>query len=193
MLTKPTPLGGAVRTVTSGVLLLALVSVGIVGLLLFWGKLLKPGELSSVSLPVVAFVAGVAATFNPCALPALPGLLSFSGGIGGGSISVRRRLVLCLATCLGAMVMIVIFGIMVAIVGAGAKTVIAPHFRWVQLAVGLLLVGFAVLHLMGQTTRLPLVGPIMGLGSRMWERAMGRPTAGSSCLFGAGYVAVGAG
>ena len=86
-----------------------------------------------------------------------------------------------------------ILGIIVAFAGAGTKELIAPHFRWVQLTVGLFLVSLATLHLLGQTTRLPLIGPIMGLGNRMWEGAMGRPTPRGSYLFGGGFVLVGVG
>lgn len=59
------------------VLLLAVVSIGSVGLMFFWGKFLEPGQLGAVSLPLVAFVAGVAAIFNPCALSALQDFLTW--------------------------------------------------------------------------------------------------------------------
>ena len=181
----------AVRRVVSGGLPLAVAIGGIAALLYFWSQLLRPGDLGSLSLPVVAFTAGVAATFNPCGLPVLPGFLAFMGG--GGGAGARRRAGLSLAASLGAMSLVIVLGIIVGLAGAGTKGLIAPNFRWVQLAVGLFLIGLATLHLMGQTTRLPLVGPIMGLGSRVWEGAMGRPTPRGSYLFGAGFVLVGVG
>ena len=184
--------GFALQRVTSSILLLAVAVGGVLALLFFVKELLKPGELGSLSLPVVAFLAGVAATFNPCGLPALPGFLTFVGG-GEKELTAPRRAGLSLATSLGAMSVIIVVGIIVALVGAGAKGLIAPYFRWVQLGVGLFLIGIATLHLMGQTSRLPLLGPVMALGSRMWEGAIGKPTPRSCYLFGGGFVAVGVG
>ena len=174
----------------AGAILVAVVTGGVLVLLYFWSQLLRPGDLVAVSLPLVAFIAGVAATFNPCGMPALPGFLAFGGG---GEIGVRRRAGLGLATSLGAMSLLIVLGIIVAVVGAETKDLIAPNFRWVQLGVGIFLVALAVLHLTGQTSRLPLVGQVMGLGSRVWEGALGKPTPRGSYLFGAGFVLVGVG
>ncbi len=174
----------------AGAIFVAVVTGGVLVLLYFWSQLLRPGDLNAVSLPLVAFIAGVAATFNPCGMPALPGFLAFGGG---GGIGARRRAGLGLAASLGAMSLLIVLGIIVAFVGAGAKDLIAPNFRWVQLGVGIFLVAVAVLHLTGQTSRLPLVGQTMGLGSRVWEGAMGNPTPRGSYLFGAGFVLVGVG
>ncbi len=181
---------GALNTFSLG-LLVAVAIGGVATLLFFWNQLLKPGELSSISLPIVAFIAGVAATFNPCGLPALPGFLTFLGG--GEQTSAGRRLGLSLSVGLGAMTLVIALGILVAFVGSGTKGLIAPNFRWVQLGVGIFLVSLAMLHLAGRTERLPLVGPVMGLGSRVWEGALGKPTPRGSYLFGAGFVLVGVG
>ena len=174
----------------AGAILVAVVTGGVLVLLYFWSQLLRPGDLVAVSLPLVAFIAGVAATFNPCGMPALPGFLAFGGG---GEIGVRRRAGLGLATSLGAMSLLIVLGRIVAVVGAETKDLIAPNVRWVQLGVGIFLVALAILHLTGQTSRLPLVGPVMGLGSRVWEGALGKPTPRGSYLFGAGFVLVGVG
>ena len=178
--------------VGAGVLLLAMVVGGVGALLFFWNQLLQPGELNSLSLPIVAFVAGVAATFNPCGLPALPGFITFLGG-SGEDTPVGRRLGLSLSTSLGAMTLVMVLGVIVAFAGAGTKGLIAPNFRWVQLVVGLFLIALATFHLTGRTANAPLVGPIMGLGSRVWEGAMGRPTPRGSFLFGGGFVLIGVG
>ena len=180
---------GTLQKIGSGLVLLGVVAVGVLTLLYFWNQLLRPGDLNAISLPLVALVAGIAATFNPCGLPALPGFLAF----GGENIGLGRRSGLSLATAFGAMTIIIVLGIIVAIAGTGTKGLIAPYFRWVQLAVGLVLVSVAVLHLGGQTNRLPLVGRVMGMGSRIWEHSMGSPTPKKSYLFGAGFVVVGVG
>jgi len=131
------------------------------------------------------------ATFNPCGLPALPGFITFLGG--GEQASAGRRLGLSTSVSFGAMSLVVALGIIVAIVGAGTKDLVAPNFRWVQLGVGLFLVTLAALHLTGRTESLPVLGPVMGLGSRVWEGAVSRPTPQGSFLFGAGFVLVGVG
>ncbi len=174
----------------AGAIFVAVVAGGVLVLLYFWSQLLRPGDLNAVSLPLVAFIAGVAATFNPCGMPALPGFLAFGGG---GRMGLGRRAGLGVAASLGAMSLLIGLGIIVAFVGAGTKDLIGPNVRWVQLGVGLFLVAVAVLHLSGQTSRLPLVGQTMGLGSRVWEGALGKPTPRGSYLFGAGFVLVGVG
>ena len=178
--------------ISAGLLLIGVVAGGVLILLYFWNQLLRPGDLNAISLPLVAFVAGIASTFNPCGLPALPGFLAF-GGDNGKALGLGRRSGLSLATAFGAMTIIMVLGIIVAIAGTGTKGLIAPYFRWVQLAVGLFLVSVALLHLGGQTSRLPFIGQVMGVGSRIWERAIGRPTPKGSYLFGAGFVIVGVG
>ncbi len=179
------------RHFASITLLIGVVAVGVLTLIYFWNQLLRPGDLNAISLPLVALVAGIAATFNPCGLPALPGFLAFGGD--DNAAGLGRRSGLSLATAFGAMTVILLLGVLVAIAGTGTKGLIAPYFRWVQLSVGLILVSVAVLHLGGQTNRLPFVGQVMGVGSRIWEHSMGRPTPKKSYLFGAGFVAVGVG
>jgi len=181
-----------IQRAVSGILLVAIAIGGVLALLYFWNQLLRPGELGSASLPLVALIAGIAATFNPCGLPALPGFITLLGG-NTEDAGVRQRLRLSLGASLGAMSLVLVLGIMVAIVGSGTKGLIAPYFRWVQLAVGLFLVGLASLHMTDQTSRLPLVGPVMNLGGRMWNQAMGQPTMRGSYLFGGGFVLVGVG
>ena len=133
----------------------------------------------------------MAATFNPCGLPALPGFITFLGG--GEQTSAGRRLGRSTAVSFGAMTLVIALGIIVAIVGGGTKDLIAPNFRWVQLGVGTFLVALATLHLTGRFDSLPLVGPVMGLGSRVLEGAVNRPSPRGSYLFGAGFVLVGVG
>ena len=181
-----------ISNVGAGVVFLAMVVGGVGALVFFWNQILQPGEFSSMSLPVVALVAGVAATFNPCGLPALPGFLTFLGG-SGEETPVGRRLGLSISTSLGAMSLVMVLGVVVALAGAGTKGLIGPYVRWVQLAVGLFLIGLATLHLLGRTANAPLVGPIMRLGGRVWEGAMDRPTPRGSFLFGGGFVLVGVG
>lgn len=187
---KQAPRIGTQRAVSLFVLP-AVVAGGIATLLFFWNQLLKPGELNSISLPFVTLVAGVAATFNPCGLPALPGFITLLGR--GEQTSAGRRLGLSASVSIGAMSLVLALGIVVAIVGGGTKDLVTQNFRWVQLGVGIFLVALATLHLTGRSDSLPVLGPVMGLGSRVWEGAINRPSPRGSYLFGAGFVLLGVG
>lgn len=176
----------------SWVLLLALAAGGVTALTFFFRQLLAPGELGSLSLPIVALTAGLAATFNPCGLPALPGFLMFLGG-DDQEFGLKRRSILSLSTSLGAIAIVLPIGLVVALVGAGTKELVSPYARWVQLGMGTFLVVLATAHLLGKTQSLPLVGRVMGAGGQMWERSIGKPTPKGAFTFGAGYVLVGFG
>lgn len=180
------------RNTGSIILLAALISGGVAALLYFWTQLLRPGELGGASLPLVALAAGVASTFNPCSLPALPGFLAASStGTGSGS---RKRLSLDSAAAAGgAVTVILVFGIIVAALGAGSKEAVGPYTRWVQLAVGIFLIALAVLHIANKTSGLPGLNRVVHVGSKMWDAALTRPSLRGRYIFGAGYVAVGAG
>ncbi len=167
---------------------LVMVMGGIAILVFFFRRLFMAGNLGTASLPLVALVAGVAATFNPCALPALPGFLMLAGS---GGASPGKKSDLSLAASLGAVSVVMLLGIGVALVGMEVQDFVAPHFRWVQMAVGAFLIAVAGLHLMRQTERLPLVRPITTLGARVWDGAVAKPTRLGGYLFGAGFVAVG--
>lgn len=176
-------------TLASAMAFLAMAGAGVLVLLFFFNRLYLAGKLGALSLPVVAVVGGVAATFNPCGLPALPGFFA----VGAGDASTVRRSQLSLAAGLGAMSVVLILGVLVAALGLEVQILVAPHFRWVQLAAGVLLATIAVLHLTRQTERLPLVGTLTAAGARVWEKAVRRPTPLGAYLFGAGFVAVGGG
>ncbi len=183
----------SLQRIVSAAAALALAVGGVAALLLFVNRLLRPSDFASVSLPVVAVVAAVASTFNPCGLPVLPGFFTAFAS-GGRPEGARRRIELGLGAGLGAVGVVFAVGILVSLAGAGTKGVISPYFRWVQLAVGLLLVVIALAHLADRTSRLPLVGRIVGVGGRLWDHAMsGRMTFRRSVVFGAGFVATGVG
>ncbi len=183
--------GRSPRHAASIVALILVVGGGIATLLFVWHTILEPDDLGLASLPVVAFVAAVASAFSPCGLPALPAFLTFSGA--GANVSLRRRSGLALSVSGGAVAVVLVFGVVVAAAGAGTDGLVSPHLRWVQLALGVGLIGLAVLHFAGRSERLPLIGRVIALGGRAWDASMERPTPRGGFLFGAGYVAVGAG
>jgi len=178
-----TPIGRRLASAAAPALLVLLAGVGVLTLLYFFHALWFGHNLGALSLPLLALVGGTAATFNPCALPALPGFLALG--------TQDRRPGPSVAAAIGAIAVVFVLGAFVAAVGVEVQDLVAPRFRGLQLAAGLLLVLLAGLHLMGQAHRLPLVSPLTALGSRIWEKALARPSWPSSVLLGAGFVAVG--
>ena len=116
MKTETSNAGRTLQQVGTGAILLLVVAGGILALLYFWNQLLRPGDLNSISLPLVALIAGIASTFNPCSLPAIPGFLAIGAGSDGG-VKLGRRVGLSLAVALGALTIVMALGILVAIVG----------------------------------------------------------------------------
>ncbi len=171
-------------------LLILISALGIGGLLFFWGRLLQPGNFGTLGLPLVAFIAGLAATFNPCALPALPAFLTLVAGGDSERSSYTR---ISLGAGLGAMALVLAVGILIAALGEGSKDFIRANFRWVQLGVGLFMVLLAVLHLLNRTSRLPVLNRLTDHGHRIWERIMTKSGPTDGFLFGGGFVLVGAG
>jgi len=161
---------------------------GIAGLLLFWYRLFAPVEFDAVSLPVVALVGGIAATFNPCALPALPGFLARSARPGrpGSDRAVP------LAAGTGAASVVVVFGLTVAALGAAAENALEPPVHSVQLALGLIVASLAILQLIDRADVIPLVGWLARLGARAWDAAVRRPGLRGSYVFGGAFIAIGA-
>ncbi len=181
--------GRLARVSASVIAFVAVASGGVLVLLFFAGQLLMRLRMDALSLPLLALVAAVAATFNPCAWPALPAFFALGGNAAEGGL--RRRPGLAVAMALGSMSVVVVFGGVVAWLGMQAQMLVAVHFGWVQIEAGVVLVALAVVHLLGLAGRLPLMSQITGLGARVWDRAVGRPNAGGAYLFGAGFVAVG--
>ena len=172
--------------------LVSLPIIGIIALLIFVNSLLRPGQLDTWSLPLVAIAAGLAATFNPCALPTLPGLLT--GFAGGGKLSVRARFQASAGGALGAMSVLALIGLLIALLGRGTGAALAPHVRWVHLGAGSLLVILAGAHVAGRTTNLLLSGRIIAVGARLWEQATTGPLSFRRAgALGAGFVAIGFG
>lgn len=178
--------------VVAALLLVQLVVLGIAALLFFWREILPGRGLSDHSLVLVALVAGIAATFNPCAIPALPGFVAAAGAT-GEEATARERLRLSAAASLGAAAVVAVFGLMVAVAGSSTGKIIEHNFRWVQLVAGIVLIALAAIHLAGQTSRLPFVRTAMGVGNRIWEGVAGQRSTASSFGWGAGFIAIGAG
>ena len=174
------------------VLLLEVVGYGVFGLLYFWEDVLPFRGFRDLSLPLVALVAGIASTFNPCALPALPAFVAATSSA-GEQVPRRERLRLSAAAGAGAAAVVALLGLLVAAAGSRTGDLVGERFRWVPLAVGILLIVVAALHLAGRTSRFPMVRSATALGSRVWDAVAGSRSTGSSFGWGAGFVAIGAG
>lgn len=140
------------------------------------------GRLGTVSLPLMAAAGAVASAFNPCALPALPAFMRRGGGARGDPGP---------AAALGAVTVVLAFGLVVTILGMEVQILVAPGLGWLQVAAGAALIAIALLHLTGRIGRLPLGAALVSAGSRLWELTLRRPTRLGDYLFGAGFVAVG--
>ena len=167
-----------------------LFGAGMSALLFVWSAIFKPEDLGTFPLPLVAVLSGVAATFNPCALPTLPAFLT---RLSAKENSQRKHLSNSFYTGLGALLVVLMLGLAVATLGEGLKPFVRENFRWVQLAIGLILVTLAGLHMLDRTARFPFLGPIIDRGHQMWEQVLRNPSPGGSLIFGAGFVLVGVG
>jgi len=161
---------------------LGLAAGGVLVLLFFSEGLLMAGRLGAVSLPLMAVAGAVASAFNPCSLPALPAFL----GRGGGARADPGT-----SAALGAVTVVLAFGLVVTVLGMEVQVLVAPGLGWVQVGAGAVLIVMALLHLTGRMGRLPLGGALVTAGSRLWELTLQRPTRLGDYLFGAGFVAVG--
>ena len=159
---------------------LGLAAGGVLVLLFFSEGLLMAGRLGAVSLPLMAVAGAVASAFNPCSLPALPAFLGRGARADPGT-----------SVALGAVTVVLAFGLVVTIVGMEVQVLVAPGLGWVQVGAGAVLIVMALLHLTGRMGRLPLGGALVTAGSRLWELTLQRPTRLGDYLFGAGFVAVG--
>ncbi len=178
-------------TAATLICLFILGGVGYLAFVAFMRQVLMPQAFGTFGLPLIVVAAATAATFSPCSLPALPGFVTL---MSAGSIpSLKHAVRVCLSAASGAVSVVVLIGLGVAVVGAGVKTVFSPYVRVLDMAIGVFLIAIALLHFLGWTTYLPLVKRITGLGSDIWERAIGKPTGRTAYLFGSGFVAVGVG
>lgn len=179
---------GAVESSLAGVFaLLGLIFAGVIVLGLFKLRLATGIRAAPPGLLIVAAAAGTAATFNPCGLPALPVFV----GLGVRRYGLRHRVATSLAVSAGAVSTALVLALIVAVAGLTGGKAIAAQARWLQLVAGIFVIGVAVLHLTGQTGRVPFVGSLMGMGQRLWDIARAIPNPLGDYLFGVGFLAVG--
>ena len=106
--------------------------------------------MSSLPLPIAAFLAGLVSFLSPCVLPLVPGYVSLISGVGVEELQAeekgRRRVVL-----LSSLMFILGFSVVFIALGAVATTlgrVVREYFPWLIRIAGLVIILFG-LHLTG--------------------------------------------
>jgi cytochrome c-type biogenesis protein len=121
-----------------------------------------------------AFVAGAAATVNPCGIAMLPAYISYYLGRKEGRAGVGRGLQAGLLLALGTFGVFTLMGVVIAALG----TAIAQLIPWLALLVALLLLVAGVMTLLGHA-------PSLNVGGTGQAPREGKPL--SFVSFGVGY------
>jgi cytochrome c-type biogenesis protein len=159
-------------------------------------------DLSNANLYLLAVVAGFASFFSPCAFPLLPSYLSFYYRAGQDKTAVSpgigRGLKLGLSSALGVMSFVLVLGVVIAILGAGAGkslSISGPEpsqfVRGFRGVVGLILLTLGIMQLTGRNLK-PKFVDVFAYRTRP-QRDGTRSAAATLYLYGLGYNAAGMG
>ncbi|MGH9670679.1 MAG: cytochrome c biogenesis CcdA family protein, partial [Terriglobales bacterium] len=106
--------------------------------------------MSSLPLPIAAFLAGLVSFLSPCVLPLVPGYISLISGVGVEELQAeekgRRRVVL-----LSSLMFVLGFSVVFISLGAVATTLgrtVREYFPWLIRIAGIVIIVFG-LHLTG--------------------------------------------
>jgi hypothetical protein len=181
--------------------LLAVAGLGYLAFLAFVKGILKPGEFASYGL-VLATVAGATASFfSPCSFTVFPSFIAFAGPPSEGAPGIRPRSTMQrgAVAALGVVTTALIVGIVIGALG----TSIGPSFsmfsnspnslvgKGIRIAIGSFVASMGLIHLLGWSHRLPLVGRVAAWATELSSTS--RPSLRSAYIYGATYVAVGFG
>lgn len=186
--------------VTLLILLLALGGLGYLAFLAFVKGVLLPQQFASYGLVFTTIAAATASFFSPCSFTVLPSYIAFSGSV--GDMGARRRFRLAfrngLVAALGVVTAAAIIGVLIGALGTGIGPGLSiasanpnPGSRALRITVGAVVFSLGLLHLMGLSHRIPLLGRI----SSWAVSAQGESSASlrSVYAYGAGYILVGIG
>ncbi len=159
-------------------------------------------DLAGFNLYLLAVAAGVASFFSPCAFPLLPSYLSFYYLAGQEDTAVSpgigRGLKLGLSSALGVMSFVLVLGVVIAILGAGAGknlSISGPEpsqfVRGFRGVVGLILLTLGIMQLTGRNLK-PRFVDAFAYRTRP-QREGQRSAAANLYLYGLGYNAAGMG
>ena len=180
--------------------LVALIGLGYAGFRWFATSVMPQPE--ALNLYVLAVAAGLASFFSPCAFPLLPGYLAFYHGAGQPQDESSRRtgstLRLGVAAMAGVATFVLVLGLAIALLGAGAAKGLsisgdAPSslVRGTRGVVGIILIALGVGQLTNRVIK-PRAADALAFATRP-RRDGGRSGAGGVYLYGLGYVAAGLG
>jgi len=159
-------------------------------------------DLSGANLYLLAVVAGFASFFSPCAFPLLSSYLSFYYMAGQDETAVSpsfgRGLKLGLASAMGVMSFVLVLGLIIAILGAGAGKSLSisgsepsQFVRGFRGVVGLVLLTLGIMQLTGRNLK-PKFVDAFAYHTRP-QRDGTRSAALTLYLYGLGYNAAGMG
>ena len=180
--------------------LLALGGLGYLGFLTFVRNILMPGEFATYGLIITTVAAGTASFFSPCSFTVLPSYISFasSGQDAERDKRFHNALKNGVVAALGVVTVVAVLGALIGLLGTGIGTDLSitgtnpsPVAMSLRIAIGAFVLSMGLVHITGQTHRIPFLGRISALAIR--AEGEGRPSLRSVYAYGAGYVVVGIG
>ena len=186
--------------ISLSVALLALGGLGYLGFLAFVKGILMPGEFSAYGLVITAVAAATASFFSPCSFTVLPSYIAFAGS--GQDVEPSRRFRNALrngvVAAMGVVTVVAILGTVIGALGTGIGAELSitgsdPSLvaKGLRIGIGGFVLSMGVLHVMGLSHRIPLLGRISVWAIR--AEGEGVPSLRSVYAYGAGYVVVGIG
>lgn len=180
--------------------LLALGGLGYLAFLAFVKGILIPGEFAAYGLLFTTVAAATASFFSPCSFTVLPGYIAFASS--GNDVTSERRLPSALkdglVAALGVVTVVAALGALVGALGTGIGPelgIVGPDpnigSKALRITIGAFVLSMGLLHIMGLSHRVPLLGRISALAIR--AEGEGGPSLRSVYAYGAGYVLVGIG
>ncbi len=107
--------------------------------------------MSSLPLPLAAFIAGLISFLSPCVLPLVPGYVSLISGTGVDELRTSEDTRLLRSVMLSSIAFIVGFSIVFIAMGAAATTIgqlTIAYRKWLTRVAGVVIILFG-LHLVG--------------------------------------------
>ena len=180
--------------------LLALGGLGYLGFLAFVRNILMPGEFATYGLIITTIAAGTASFFSPCSFTVLPSYIAFASS--GQDAEPDNRFPNALkngvAAALGVVTTVTVLGALIGLLGTGIGADLSitgadpsPVAKALRIGIGAFVLSMGLVHITGQTHRIPFLGRIAVLAMR--AEGGGGPSLRSVYAYGAGYVVVGIG
>ena len=186
--------------ISLAVLVLAAGGLGYLGFLAFVTDILAPREFASYALVFTAVAAALASFFSPCSFTVLPSYIAFasSGEDVKPEKQFRDALKNGLVAALGVITVVAILGALIAALGTGVGAELSINAsdpstlaQTLRITIGAFVLSMGLLHIMGQSHRIPLLGRISAWAIR--AEGEGRSSLRAVYAYGAGYALVGIG